>query len=255
MAGVKTGRLLIALVTASILRAEDMQNYLSKTEELVRAGKYEEALERHIWFHDHALEHNEGMYGVRLSFALGNWKELGDTYPPAREALVGTRDRKAKALLEGDESFDLFHDVESINQALGEDGKTVTLFEKLHEEQPEVAKTYWRLAKDAVIAAKRYDLVRVYLGSPGEEFERVKASYEMQFRFYDDPRIGGDRFKAFNEGNFVKESLQLIEIASALGKPESAREIQAKAFAVLPDPRLRDAIDAGDTEPQGEEPR
>ena len=62
--------------------ANDMQVYLNETQELVRQQRYAEALERFLWFHDHALEHNPGMAGVRLSFALSYWKNLGDVYPP-----------------------------------------------------------------------------------------------------------------------------------------------------------------------------
>ena len=47
-----------------------MQKYLSDTQEMVRKGKYKEALERFVWFHEHALEHDPAMTGVRLSFAV-----------------------------------------------------------------------------------------------------------------------------------------------------------------------------------------
>jgi len=64
-----------------------MQKYLSDTQQMVREGRYQEALERFVWFHDHALEHEpSAMYGVRLSFALSYWKSLGDVYPPAMTA-------------------------------------------------------------------------------------------------------------------------------------------------------------------------
>ncbi len=139
---IKTILPLITLLMSSLTQAEDMQKYLSDTKDLTRAGKYEEALKRHIWFHDHALEHQPSMYGVRLSFALSNWKELGDKYPPAKQALVETRDRKMKTLLDGKESHELFHDVSSINETLGESEKTVSLFEDIDEKQPKIAKSY-----------------------------------------------------------------------------------------------------------------
>jgi len=60
-----------------------MQVYLNETNKMVKKGQYKEALQRFIWFNEHALEYDESMTGVRLSFALGYWKELGDIYPPA----------------------------------------------------------------------------------------------------------------------------------------------------------------------------
>jgi hypothetical protein len=240
----KTLLLLFTLLTVPLIQAEDMQKYLSDTDDLAMAGKHEEALKRHIWFHDHALEHEPAMYGVRLSFALSSWKELGEKYPPAMKALVEVRDRKKKSLLEGKESHELFHDVASINEALGEPEKTVSLFEQVDEKQPKAAKGYWNVAKDAVIAAKRYDLAHKYIGNPAEEFNQVKAMYDHNTSLYDDPRIGGDRFKAYNENNLVEESLRLIEVSNALGNRKAAVEIQAKALAVVDDARLRDAIAA-----------
>jgi tetratricopeptide (TPR) repeat protein len=236
--------LLFTLMTAPLAQAEDMQKYLSDTKDLAEAGKYKEALERHIWFHDHALEHEPAMYGVRLSFALSSWMEMGEKYPQAIEALVEIRDRKMKLLLEGKDSHELFHDVASINEALGEPEKTVSLFEQVDEKQPKAAKGYWNVAKDAVIDAKRYDLARKYIGNPVREFIRVKAMYDHNTSLYDDPRIGGDRFKAYNENNLVEESLRLIEVSNALGNKKASLEIQAKALAVVEDTRLRDAIPA-----------
>ncbi len=138
------------------------------------------------------------MYGVRLSFALSYWKELGEKYPPAMKALVETRDRKTKELISGKENYELFHDVVSFNETLGEPEKTISLFEKI-EEKPEVARNYWDLAKDTVIAAKRYDIVRRYIANPTDEFIRLKARYDQGVTLYEHPQVGGKQFKAYNK--------------------------------------------------------
>ncbi len=240
MKAVLTAVVVLMAVTSA---AEDMQKYLSDAQVLVRQKKYEEALERFIWFHDHALEHEPaGMYGVRLSFALAYWKGLGDVYPPALAALVETRDRKLKQVTETPVNSGLFHDVVALNRTLHEEEKTVELFDLIHKRQPALAKQYWRFAKDAVIAAKRYDLARQYIGNPVREFTRVKAMYDHKVTLYDNPQMGGAHFKAFNEDHFVEESLKLIEVALALNDRKAAKEIQEKALAVIEDYRLRDAI-------------
>ncbi len=234
----------LALIAFSS-RGEDMQKYLSDTQDMVRQGKYPEALERFIWFHDHALEHEPaGMYGVRLSFALSYWKALGDVYPPAKAALVETRDRKEKMIMDNKGSDGLFHDVVALNRTLGDDEKTVALFDIVDKRQPESAKQYWNVAKDAIIAAKRYDIARKYIGNPTREFTKVKAMYDHNTTLYDNPQIGGDHFKAYNENHLVEESLKLIEVALALDDKKAAKEIQTKALAVVDDHRLRDAIPA-----------
>lgn len=230
----------ITLAAASA-HAEDMQKYLSDTQEMVRQGKHEEALQRFRWFHDHALEHDPAMYGVRLSFALGYWKALGDVYPPARAALVETRDRKEKNILQGKGTAHLFHDVASLNNTLGDDQKTVELFRKLDAEQNDLAKQCWDMAKDSIIKGKAYDLARKYIGNPVREWGKVQAMYEQHKAMYGGNNFG-DHFKAYSENRFVEESIKLIHVALALDDKKAAREIQKRALDIIDDYRLNDAI-------------
>lgn len=84
-----------------------------------RAGRYEDALQKHLWFHRHALEHRPALYGVRLSFALGYWLELGEAYPPAITKLKEVRDDAEKKVVESkDDVTHLFHDMSAINEEL-----------------------------------------------------------------------------------------------------------------------------------------
>lgn len=223
-------------------KADDMQKYLGDTQELVRQGKHQEALERFIWFHEHALEKDRAMYGVRLSFALSYWKSLGDVFPPAQTALAEMRDRTSKQVTDNGGNDALFHDVVALNRTLDENSKTVELFQTIDQTKPDLAKKYWNVARDAVIEAKRYDLVRKYIGNPAAEFTRIKAAYDLNTRLYDKPKIGGAQFKAYNENHFVGESLQLITVVLALDSHKAAKEVQEKALAVVDDRRLRDAI-------------
>lgn len=234
--------LVLVVLGAFPARADDMQKYLSDTQALVRQGSYEEALQRFIWFHEHALEHNPGMYGVRLSFALGYWKDLGEVYPPALEALKRIRDEDTATLSSGRDDYHLFHDVMALNRTLGENSKTVELFQQLDESGDGRAAAYWRIAKDDVIAARRYDLVRKYGGNLLKEFDGVKALYDENVSLYPQFEDADPYFKSFNEDNFVEESLQLIEVALALGEAEAAEAIREKALAVLDDERLREEI-------------
>ena len=218
-----------------------MQKYLSHTQDLVRQGKYQEALERFLWFHDHALEHDPAMYGVRLSFALSYWKQLGEVYPPALAALKKNRGDKTTLLLAGKGNRELFNDVAAINRTLEDDSKTVDLFRKLDRDQGTLAATCWDIAKEAVIKAKAYDLARKYIGNPVREFGKIKEMYEMNTSMYGGKNFG-ESFKAYNENNFVEEVIRLIDVAVALNDMKAAKEIQVKALSILDDYRLRDAI-------------
>ena len=225
-------------------KAEDMQKYLADTQEMVRQGKHQEALDRFIWFHEHALENNPSMVGVRLSFALMYWKSLGDVFPPATTAMVDLRDRTTKQVSDKGGKVTQFQEVAALNRTLGEDSKTVDLFQTFDQTKPDLAKQCWRVAKDAVIKAKRFDLARKYIGNPARDFVRIKAMYDLNTKLYDKRNVGGPSFKKYNENHFVEDSVQLIEVAVALDNPKAAKEIQEKALAVVDDHRLRDAIPA-----------
>jgi hypothetical protein len=185
------------------------------------------------------------MSGVRLSFALSYWKQLGDVYPPAKEAMVETRDRKTKEIENGNGTFALFHDVMALNRTLDEESKTVDLFRHLDQKQPKLAKQCWNIAKEAVISAKEYNLAKKYIDNLINEFIKVKAEYEHLTTLYKNKDICGEHFKVWNENHLVKQSLLLIEVAVALGDQKAAKEIQKRALAVVDDHRLRDAIQTG----------
>lgn len=100
----------------------DPRARLSAGQLAAREGRYEEALREYVWFHDHALDHEQSLYGVRLSFALSYWMDLAKEYPEARKKLEDIRDRKTATLAAGGGDRALFHDVRSINWALGQEG-------------------------------------------------------------------------------------------------------------------------------------
>ena len=122
------------------------------------AGRYEDALAKHIWFHKSALKHQPSQYGVRLSFALTEWQRLGEVYPPALEKLKAIRDENAQALRGTSRDWELFHDFESINEQFGELEKTAELFRWLDTNRPDIAKGVSDLAQPALIQCKDYVL-------------------------------------------------------------------------------------------------
>ncbi len=237
----KLKTMIVAMLASLSVHAEDMRKYTRDTQALVKQGKYQEALERHLWYHDHALEHDCGQRGVRLSFALSYWKQLGDKYPPALEAMKKVRDDKTALLEGGNGSYDLFVDVHALNRVLEEDSKTVELFRKLDQEQSALAVKCWDIVDEQIIKEKAYDLARKYMKNYVSEFEKIEAEYTKLIPMYG-INNSGDGIKKINEKKFVDASVLLIDLALSLGDVTEAKEIQKKALAVLDDPRLRDAI-------------
>jgi len=93
----------------------DPKEVLRQARQLVKSEQYAEALEKYIWFHHHALEADRALAGVRLSYAIFEWVDLGGLYPPAQRALESVRDAKTESLIQGTYDPSLFHDVASIS--------------------------------------------------------------------------------------------------------------------------------------------
>ncbi|HEY0047266.1 MAG TPA: hypothetical protein VGB44_11195 [Flavobacterium sp.] len=233
---------LIFIALSATMNAQDFQEYLKETDALIKNGKYQEALERHIWFHDHALDKDNSMQGVRLSFALGDWKELADLYPPALKALTDIRDKKTAEILNTGGTKELFADVNGINKTLGEGGKTATLFEYTFLNKPQLAKMYWYYVKDELFALKRYDLIGKFIGNPMTEYSVLEEHYNRDIELSKTIKINGAMLKSYSENTFVEKSIQLIHFAIASNDLKTAKEIQKAALKVVNDYRLRDAI-------------
>ncbi|MBL9146106.1 MAG: hypothetical protein JNM99_20660 [Verrucomicrobiaceae bacterium] len=197
-----------------------------------REGQFAEALERHEWFHHHALEHEPAFYGVRLSFALSAWKELGEKYPPAMASLRRVRDEALARVRASDASEEWFHDVVSINHTLGEDDATIALFSEIEVADADAAKRHFRYLKKVaferapdVFLAYTPDLV-AYLVEQ-RRFYRGLAESRMRMA-ESQPKLADSLCRATNKANEQFDALceQLIKLAKTAGRFEQASAME-----------------------------
>jgi thiol-disulfide isomerase/thioredoxin len=160
------------------LEGEGEDNPMARQEfagRLARAEKHEEALENFLWCYDHGLEHDPSYVGVRSSFLLGEIATLGESYPPALDALRTRRDAGERILLQhldpvkyGDPPAPArtpqpsltdilhavvspggndprraynealaFHELAAMNHYVGDPARTMTLFETIRADYPQ----------------------------------------------------------------------------------------------------------------------
>jgi hypothetical protein len=205
----------------------DPDQILQEAKSDAAAGRYSEALVKHVWFHQNALKYKPGLYGVRLSFALSAWAELGAAYPPALQKLKSIRDETAKSIPEGKGSREAFHDVESINKTLGEDSKTKDLFIWLHSNSPNVAKKVFDLAQPALIKAKEYRLCGTYIDADAS-FEKLLSLYRENKRMAQDPKFG-KRLEEFGKKSFSNGTTTLVALLVQNERKADADRIAAEA--------------------------
>jgi hypothetical protein len=214
---------------------------LDGAKQLAAEGKFQEALEKYIWFHDHALEVDESYYGVRLSYALAYWIELGKKYFPALKALYQIRDRKASRLLSGETDRALFHDVESIDDHLHQPAATVELFKRIEAMQPKFAASIYDLVEEALVAASEYALAKKYLSNPARRFLVAKRNFD-EGREHSETSRAAEASRRATEAIFTDEVVRIITVLDKTGDRAAAKTIQSKALVVLENPVIRNTI-------------
>ena len=207
------------------------------------AGKYEDALRDHLWFHEHALEEDPSLAGVRLSFALRDWIYLAEQFPLARRALQAIRDRDTQRILNGGATLARFHDISAINSALGEERATHELFTQLDAQLPELAKDCAELALPALVAVEDFQIARRYLPDP---VARITAQAKRVNDFAEDLARRGNTSSAPQllafVLNYTKEVRLVLEVLRRLGEDEEVAKAGSAALEALKSEALRDAV-------------
>ncbi len=230
------------LIFSGISMASVGNKDLDEIRQLAKAGQFQQALEKHLWFHEESRS-SSGMGGVRLSYAISAWIELGEKYPPAFEALIQVRDKDKEKLLSGNGSFDNFHDLSAVNRGLGEDEETLELFLILDRKYPEQSPSYYIVAEDLLIEHKKYDICAKYIGDPIAKYEGLRHRREMELSFAKtNPKLNNPRFLEHADESFIDGVLKLIEVLISIKKQDDASEIQKRALSYFPSESIKYAI-------------
>lgn len=234
--------LIIILFTSTSLRADDWSppkdpdpyDILREARADASAKRYEIALAKHVWFHENAVKINRALSGVRLSFALSDWKSLGQDYPPALEKLRQVRNRLAAQANEGIDIGRGFCDLAAINSKLDEESKTTDAFEILDVKNPEAARRAFYCAKPALIKEKKYALFVKYV-DPKVCFHQIKHLYKSSLQTSKGAKVDSELLKYANM-SFRCDSATLVAILVI-----NNRKLEATEIAVLAKKELKDA--------------
>lgn len=247
----------------------DFQQILNGAKSLMNQGSYAESLQRFVWYFKHT-RNDAGQKGVRLSFALSDWMELGRRYPKAKQALIDIRDHDTREIAEGRGYFDLFMEVNSINGVLDQEDATVALFKTIGQSDKKLAEQCYGLMEPELVRRGEYELCLNYVGNPQARFETVSNSWQMMRKTGERQqamwREQSDRMQKMAETrtnvpgfpngqlpfppelskmadkSFVAQTRNLIEILVATGRKSDAEQIRDEALAALDDSQLKSAV-------------
>jgi hypothetical protein len=208
-------------------------------------GRHEEALDEFVWFHHHALEEDAALRGVRLSFALDWWLQLGEAYPVARTAYDATRQAKVDRMMSGAFDRRLFKDVHAMNLVAGDELSTYHLFLRIRELSPGFAADCADIALPAIAHAGDTALAREYLPDPEPAVEwKASQLNDDVTRARGEPearrQILLDAFATL----FAEDVRLLADVLRHAGDEPAADALKTRALALVVDDDMREAVRA-----------
>lgn len=211
-----------------------------------RAGSYEQALAKFHWFHKNALQHDRGLGAVRLSFALSYWLDLAVAYPLARDAFIRTRDEAELAFRNDPSNFDLFHEVASFNDLLGDGIRTADMFAKVAESDRDTALRHYHIAERYLIAVGRFHACGPFL-NPQRRMELAAECYRLS-EHHEESRSERDiSIPKFARNHYIQNVATLVALLVINDRAEEANKAYNDALEVLNDDDFRTIMDAAMT--------
>jgi serine/threonine protein kinase len=221
----------------------NFDQFRQETANLIGRGRYEEALQRCLWYHQNALAIDPAQAGVRLSFALEQWGQLARLYPKARQAMAEVRDRAVREFSAGGGSFALFQEVEALNQQLGDAEATRTLFESIRKQNPDLAQQCYFVVERMLVESGKYAVCASFIPDFRFRFEHARNVYRRTGEIADrTPEANTTMIRRNAQRDFMNTTRLLIEILIGVGRQAEAEKIQEQALAVLNVPELRSAV-------------
>ena len=218
----------------------DPNKVLRQARELVKSQQYAEALEKYIWFHNHALDTERSLAGVRLSYAVLEWLDLGQVYPPARRALESVRDTKTGSLIEGAYDASVFHDVASINRALGEVERTCDLFKTIAGTDRGVAEKCFHFALESLVDTKEYGLARSFVPDPRKDIDQFAVPFRLALQ--STGSVSQEMLEETLVRIYVKRVNLILQVFKGVGEEDVSNHLRNYALDCVPDAQLRDRI-------------
>jgi hypothetical protein len=204
------------------------------------ARRYEDALAEQVWFHQHALDYAQGLYGVRLSYALRQWMVLAKVYPPAFLKLEAARDAAADHVRRGDGARGYFNEVVAMDRVLGQDAATRQLFVWLDANRNETAGQVYDIAQASLVRGQDYALCGKYL-QPQKALQRIVDQYRLMTQLAETDEHP-DRAQTFAQKTLVNKTGLLVALLVQNHRKDEADAIAGEAIKEWNDPSFRQTL-------------
>lgn len=159
---------------------------------LYNAARYAEALVEYEWFFENATSIEPSYHGVRLSYCLAEWHDLGKVYDPALKRLKEKQQESFQDFLSsGDRQK--FNDFESISVELGDTKLVIEKFLLLDREHKEIAPNAWLYARGHFFKEEDWKICGKYLTDPEGECKNLLNKFLSTMELHiKEPGLFGD---------------------------------------------------------------
>lgn len=197
------------------------QNYDNK--------KYAEALKDYKWFFDNSTKIESAMFGVKLSYCVGEWRKLGDSYEPALSLYRAELQERKQRLLGGESNWDLFMEFSALCDYDGRKNEVIDVFLAIHKnnKNKEFTEKIFRPIKEDLLSSGYVSICNEYLVDPIRdvehtiEFHKLNQNYDQKGQ----SNIDDDKFA---ESMYNKEAIYLLTVLEESNRAEDFEKVKNK---------------------------
>ena len=185
---------------------------LDKARAHVQLSDYANALIYYSHFFEQTFK-NPAEYGVRLSYCLQEWRQLGDIYPEALEGLKAQKDTSLLFWKEENEP-ERFQDYHSICKVLGLNKEAIEVFLQIHHKNKQLASEIVKFIWDDLVENKNWKVCLEYLNNPLEKYQSHLSTFDNIFKKYVHDASTSNEKEIFGHGLkwFIKDITNLLLI-------------------------------------------
>jgi len=189
-----------------------------------QAGRHAEALEGFLWCFDTGMPAVPRYAGVRLSFLVREIQKLAAVYAPAMTALRERRDRSEEGMLgkSGETTYAL--EFAALNDALGEEQRTIDAFFRFNEGDPRRSAMASRVLR--MLARQR----RYNEAASVQTLDGLLLEFERNTRAFDRSSLDEKTSEAARRATLDK-FVTSVEVLAGANRPAEARIMIATILA------------------------
>lgn len=202
---------------------------------------YALALKKELWYFQNALSIEPAQVGVRLSFALSQWHDLANVYPPAKTLLHYAAYNLQQDIKQSEQpAFNAISEYVAISDKLGRADNTVSLFKWLDAHQPAQIKYSRRMFEPAMLVQKEYTLLAKYI-NPDLDYATHLTSYLASLE-YEKSKADFDENESFATNNFIYSIAKMVALLVKDERKSGAHKLIKRAKIDIQNNKLDSAI-------------